>query len=741
MSQKEHENFMRDLLNDFKVEAVEHYQTILNGVLELEKQPDEDRTRKIVETVFRETHSLKGAARVVNLSEIEKLCMSLESVFNSLKKGDCSLSQPMLDLFMQAIGLLNVMLSDAEATGKRTTNMELQQVIRNLEFAQKSGQQLPKSAVVEDHSNVTPVSVVATRYPSDEPEVRDPLFTSDTVRVSTQKLSEILRLSEELIAVKSSLDYYAATLRKINSQYSYYRSHTGADFIQSPAIDQLKKEIDYKLTRVSKEMNQFHFTSSRLIDELVLDVKKTLLQPFKTLTSMVPKLVRDLSKEAAKEVECEINGEDIEIDRRILEEIKDPLIHLIRNAIDHGIEQPQQRQLNGKKPKGEISLLISSLEDRNILLQISDDGKGIDQNQIVETAIRNSYLLREDAETLTEQQIFALIFRSGLSTSTMITDLSGRGLGMAIVEEKITKLGGHISVNSQHLSGTTFNIILPRTLATYRGVLVKVSGQNFTIPTSSVEKVIRIRASEIRTVEEKKCLIMGNETIPLVLLSDVLNLSKSNYKSVVSEYMQVVIITSHSSKVAFIVDKVSAEHEGMVKDMGPQLRNLQVISGATLLGNGKIVLILDVARLVDAGLKRNTFAFSPEETIVADKKEQKKVLVAEDSITIRSMLRTFIESAGYEVKTAVDGLAAYNLLQIQPFDLVVSDIEMPNMNGFELTTKIREHKDFFDIPVVLVTALESADDKQHGLEVGANAYIVKSNFEQSNLIDTIHRLI
>jgi len=425
-----------------------------------------------------------------------------------------------------------------------------------------------------------------------------------------------------------------------------------------------------------------------------------------------------------------------------LEELKDPLIHLIRNCIDHGIETTNERLRKRKPPKGKIELKILQNIDRKIELHLSDDGSGLDKNKIIQAALKSGILSPAEIEKLTDKEVYALIFKSGISTSPIITTVSGRGLGMSIVAEKVAKLGGSIDFESQKDVGTEFILSLPQTITTFRGILVKTSEQQFIIPSYVFERVIRVKNTEISTVESRKSIRYNNETLAISFLSDVLKIPSAKKRNLSEDYFQTIILCFSQKKMAFVVDEIVGEHEGLVKDLGLQLSRVTNISGATILGSGRVVPILNPSELMDSVTQANSsldYAYKTpgkSEDVI-----QKRILVAEDSITVRTLLRNFIESAGYFVKTTVDGMEAFEVIQHDSFDLIVSDVEMPRMNGFELTAKIRENSDHANLPVILVTALETAEDKQRGMEVGANAYITKSNFEKSNLIDTIQRLL
>lgn len=320
-----------------------------------------------------------------------------------------------------------------------------------------------------------------------------------------------------------------------------------------------------------------------------------------------------------------------------------------------------------------------------------------------------------------------------------MTDLSGRGLGLAIVKEKVEKLNGRIEIESQPGAGTTLRMTLPLTLATFRGVVVKVNEHPFVLPSANIRRVARVKKEEIRTIETRESLTLDGRAMSLVRLGEVLDVKAGDNRSEAdTSFEQVVVLGSDELQMAFLVDEILHEQEVLVKPLGRQLLRARNFSGATILGSGKVVPILNVSDLMKSAVKISpTLAGTPVEEL----KKRISVLVAEDSITARTLLRTILESAGYYVKVAVDGVDAFMFLKSEEFDLLVSDVDMPRMNGFELTAKIRADKKLSELPVVLVTALESGEDKKRGIDVGANAYIVKSSFDQSNLLKVVKRLI
>jgi two-component system chemotaxis sensor kinase CheA len=432
---------------------------------------------------------------------------------------------------------------------------------------------------------------------------------------------------------------------------------------------------------------------------------------------------------------------EVEIDKRILEEMKDPLIHLLRNCIDHGIEKPTEREQQGKPRRGMISIAISPGEGNTVEVVVADDGAGIDVMKVKAAAVKCGVLAQKVADKLSDQEAIALIFQSEVSTSPVVSPISGRGLGMAIVRERVEKLSGQISVGTQLQRGTTFRIRLPLTLATFRGILVQAAGRTFVVPTANVERVVRVKRDEIRTVGNRATITLAGRTMALLQLDQALGLPEKTRNGDGPRFLPALVLGGGERQLAFAVDAILNEQEVLFKSLGKQLSRVRNIAGATVLGSGQVVPILNVADLITSA-GGNTVALA--RAAVADGEEtsrRKSVLVAEDSITSRMLLKEILESAGYTVSTAIDGEDAFAVLRKTSVDLVVSDVEMPRMNGFDLTAKIRGDEKHAHVPVVLVTGLESQADRERGIDAGANAYVVKGSFDQSNLLETIRRLI
>jgi two-component system chemotaxis sensor kinase CheA len=473
-----------------------------------------------------------------------------------------------------------------------------------------------------------------------------------------------------------------------------------------------------------------------LADRLLEEVKKALMLPFANILAGFPKMVHDLAYEAGKDIQFHLLGAEMEIDKRILEQIKDPLVHLVRNSIDHGIETPAERVRSRKTPRGAITLSIAQSGGK-VEIQIADDGAGLDVAALKAAAVRAGVLPADAAAALPDSAARQLVFRSGLTTRPEVTAVSGRGLGMAIVREHVLKLGGAISLESVPGLGTAVRITLPLTLATLRGTVVRVAHHEFVIPTANISRLERFPRASVRRVENRDSICLDGTTFALVRLAEVLGLPACPLTSGAGSPDLIALLLRHGqANLACTVDQVLGEQEVLAKPLGQLLPRVRNLSGATVLGSGRIVPILSVPDLCLAASGCTQSAVP-----VLAPVRPKRLLVADDSISIRNLLRSVLESAGYEVQTAPDGAAAFNALQSAPFDLLVSDVEMPRMDGFALAKRIRSEPKLAGLPVVLVTGREAKEDRERGLDAGANAYLVKSGFDQTSLLETVRRLL
>jgi two-component system, chemotaxis family, sensor kinase CheA len=722
------EEFLRSLRATFKVEAAEHLQEIGKGLLHLEKATAPEVQQALIETVFRAAHSLKGAARAVDFTEIESLCQSIEDLFAAWKRRETQPTPSSLDAAHRAID--------------------------------KMAEAIVVSAVAEQPARPAEEAAPASPQP-----VSPITGETETVRITTSSLDARLLEAEEMLAAKLSVDQRAADLGALAGRLELWRKEWARvqprtralrqplvrqrDAAASPDLRGLAEFLDWnhdylrgleeKVTALRRTAEQDRLLIGKLVDDLLENSKKLLMLPLATLGGLLSKLVRDQCRDQGKEAELTMRGEEVTIDKRILEQLKDPLVHLLRNCIDHGIEMPEQRRRAGKPTRAEIKLTVSPVNSTQVEISVSDDGAGIDVEKVKVAAVKRGIVAPNASDQLSEAAALALVFETEVSTSPMITRVSGRGLGLAIVREKAEKLGGRVAIESRRGSGTTIRMTLPLTLATFRGVLVESARRLFILPTAQVERVTRFKPQEVQTVEGRRTLALNGRAVALVDLAEVLQLPSTPQKPGAPEAIPILVLGAGEQRVAFVVDAVLDEREVLVKRLAKPLSRVRNIAGATVLGSGEVAPILNVADLLKSARTAGSgMRTAPAATPSAA--PAKRILVVEDSITSRMLLKGILESAGYDVKTAVDGIDGFTALRAERFDLVVSDVEMPRMDGFDLTARIRADRALAELPVVLVTALESREDRERGIDVGANAYLVKSNLDQSNLLEALRRL-
>lgn len=723
------EEFLKLLRSTFRVEAAEHLQAIANGLVAIENTVDATARTPLIETVFRAAHSLKGAARAVDFNEIESVCQSLESLFASWKRDATALTPSSLD----AAHLAHDRMSES-----------INGPIRVIE---------PAAAA--------PTPLAATAPPAaSAPAAMTMPADQETVRVAVRALDARLLEAEELLTAKLAATQRATDLDALGSTFDGWRQewskvqrdaralrHHSDGALSRDANESLAEFLDFnhewlralesRVAHLRRGAEQDRLAVGKLVDDLLVNSKKLLMLPVATLTAGFPKMVRDLCRELGKDAELVIRGEDVQVDKRILEEMKDPLTHVLRNAIDHGIETAESRRRAHKTPRATITLSVSPINGHLVEFSVRDDGAGIDREAVKAKAVERGLITPEAAAQLDDEAAAALVFETDLSTSPMITQVSGRGLGLAIVREKTEKLGGRLVLESSPGAGTTMRMTLPMTLATFRGVLVEAARRTFVVPTAHVERVTRFRPADVRTVEGRDTLAHNGRALALASLAQVLDLPPAPPTG--TEVTPALILGAGADRIAFAVDAVIDEREVLVKRLEKPLVRVRNVAGATVLGDGAVAPILNVTDLLRTARRAPSLRLVPR-PVKSAPAAAKRVLVAEDSITSRMLIKGILESSGYEVKTAVDGIDAFTQLRTGQFDVLVSDVEMPRLNGFDLTARVRADADLAELPVVLVTALASREDRERGIDVGANAYLVKSNLDQSNLLEALQRL-
>jgi len=743
--------FLKKLREAFQIEATEHLEDVSNTLLSLEKNPGLLQSQASIEKMLRNFHSLKGSSRAVNLESIEKTCQEIESILVEHKSTSLELSAELTDdLYKLACAMLVCVTSLDLASGIASGEAELDKLMTGALSRVSTAPILEPGPKMGDESapEVIPQHTIAS-------------LSTGTMRVSVDRMEEIVKRLEELVYAKlvadqrlTDCDDLQSILGKWTRQWHRIRpeveneaqksGHKQKNYIQEfiDLHDSFVGRLQEKLLNLETSFQQEKRITHNLVDGLLEKSRELTMTPFSVLQDLFERIIRDISKQQQKDVKFFLRGGETEIDRHILDEFKEPMIHLIRNSIDHGIESTAQRQKQGKPAQSNIRVNLAMIDSGKVEISIKDDGRGIDLEKIKERAISLRIITPEKAAETSEQQLYSLIFRSSFSTKDEVSDISGRGIGLAIVKETIEKLGGQIEVDSKLGEGTTFRLIVPVRRATMFGVTAVVDNQTLVVPTSAIRSAIRVRDCDSRIVQGRWTLTFGERLVPMVWLADILDLdNKVDHEEAVA-----LICGKGDYPVAILVEEVTGEQEVAVSPLPTPLTRVRHITGATLLKTGDLAAVVNVNDVLSSAHLLGSNADALEARRARKAKagtgaSTKKILVTDDSITSRVLLKNILESNDYQVEVANDGEDAWQKLQTKRFDLLITDVEMPKMSGFELTKKVRTESTFSDIPIIVVTSLASLEDRKTGVEVGASAYFVKSNFEKSNLIDMVKRLI
>jgi two-component system chemotaxis sensor kinase CheA len=740
------DDLVQRLMVTFVGELEDHARTLERDLLALEKKPAPKKKSELFASLFRTAHSLKGSARTVRVNLLETTGHHLEEVFAAARDGRLPVDAIFFELLLATVDAIG------DAGHRLRTNGSLaggplEGMIRRLAMAMRPREEAPPSAPVE-------AGIVA------QPAAEE---WSGVVRVPAEKLDALLAQTGEMLMVRHRAEDRGKAAEALQElMAAWHREHRRVEHVTAQLLrhdtrpEGLSKKdgmtqrrlLEAAVRKNRDVLSRIEGNLERLVTDLVEDrrvieqtatpldiaVRRTRMVPFAVGCDGLERLVRDLTARDDKKVRFGLEGGDIELDRSIVEGLKDPLLHLVRNAVDHGIESSAARRAAGKPEIGRVTVAAAVCGPR-VEVIVSDDGQGLDT-----AAIRDQLGKRALAVPADDMDAAQSIFLPGLSTSQTITAISGRGVGLDVVKTRLTSMRGTVDVSFKVGQGTKLSLVMPLTLTSVRIILVEASGQIYAIDTVSVHRVLRIGADDIRSIEGRKVLLIAGVPVPLVTLTEALGFRGSAALAEGAK-IPVVVLAAGNRLTAFVVDGLQSEREVVVRALGPRLRNLKYVSGGTILPDGRVALILNTPDLIRHALNLPAAAGLPATVATAPRSARKRLLVADDSVTVRTLQKNILESAGYDVMAAVDGMEAWHLLSEKGADLVVSDVEMPRMDGFSLTEAIRDSRRFRDLPVILVTALESDADRTRGLAAGADAYCLKSAFDQKDLLATIARLL
>jgi len=763
----------KDFILIFKTEMEERLAKLDKGLVELEKDTN---NLELLKGLNMEAHTIKGAARVIGCFEIQDIAHRIEDVFDEIAHKklifNSSVAQIIFKGFDTIRFALEKVLKDEKAdvsgicselegwlSGKAKDKNKKLEVAKqpDEETAEQEKEDLREA---KDESR----SITVKQETQEQLRKEENVTHEEYVRVPINRVDRLLNLVGEMVInkVKSSQKINQAkrlsrstkeVQKKISVLSEKIKSKISQEDGENGEIGRLLSECNVNIERLKEEfMGLYESISSEtyrldlVVDELQSRMKEIRMHPLSIIFEGFPRMVRDIAFQQKKKVALEINGKETELDRKVLELIKVPLIHILRNCIDHGIEDDDSRKVLGKPRHGTIKISASH-KAGNVVIVIEDDGRGIDIEEIKQSAVKKQLVSHDELEMMTDSEVKNIVFMNGYSTSPIITDVSGRGVGLDVVRHDIENLKGQIILDTEKDKGTTFTLILPLTIAIIKVLLIKTQGLIFAVPIISVAESLDLDGKEIFTIEGKMAIQVQGHTIPIVKLHEVLGIpfmlaedeENKDQSSKISKDKSLIIIDSLEKRVGFVVDEIVGEEEIFIKSLGNHLGKIKNVSGATILGTGEVVVILDVVDLITQSALSYSRGMGRKK-MVKNKKE-KRILVVEDNLSTRELEKSMLEAQGYLVNTAVDGLDGLDKITTGKYDLIVSDVKMPRMDGFDFCEKVKNNDEYKDIPVIIVTSLEKEEDKRRGIEVGAAAYILKKAFDQMNLLDTIERLI
>ena len=742
-------------MNLFMEETTDSYQSLVNSLIKIEKYPQ---NKKEIESAYNQIHALKGSARMIKHNEMDSLSLAMEQILSGVMGKKIIITAPLISTLLSGADFIKIFIHQIGSEMNPPYNWQNSDEALPKDIDQEAFKKLIASINL---FNPTPTEV-STKKPElkkgHKPgEEASAIQQKSTVRVSSEKLDRLMEEVGELLIMKlkaqqrvthvqsiindcnSAKQAFKKDKRSIHLNQAKLQNDNASEIMKNHILTEFENKISYfydRLDSLHRTLSDDSHQLSLIIENLQDDIKKTRLLPFHTIMSAFPKMVRDISVSENKKVRFEFSGGDIELDKYILEEIKSPLMHMLRNSIDHGIEPPDERIKSNKTEDGTIKIILSQ-KGNNAIIEIIDDGSGMDIEDIKGSAVKKGLYTEKEVHQMKERQIMNIIFQPGFSTSQIITDISGRGIGMDVVKAAIEKLNGTIDIETSKNTGTRFILTIPLTLSITHAIKFFIGNEICYIPINMVERIIKVEEKNLPTIEGRLAVHYNGSTIPYVRMQQILDISESDKKDD-SERLAVILKTGNTM-AAFAIDKFIGEEDITIKGLGNYMKRVRNVSGVTIMSDGNIAPILNVTDMINT-IQLRGITSARRKIEKTDTKKNLSILVVDDSIMTRTLEKNILESYGYDVVTAIDGQDAILKMQEKNFDVIVSDVQMPNMGGLELTEKIKQDNRYSKIPVILVTAMESDEDKKRGIQVGADAYIVKSSFDQSNLLTTIKRL-
>ncbi|WP_299040823.1 chemotaxis protein CheW [uncultured Campylobacter sp.] len=765
---------MQEILEDFLVEAFELIEQIDHDLVELEANPED---LELLNRIFRVAHTVKGSSSFLNFDVLTKLTHHMEDVLNKARHGELKITPDIMDVVLESVDMMKALLRSIRERGNDTdAGVSITDICHRLTAINEG-----RDPNADENRQAQPQEETQSKPQEDsQPESQSAMDQEPEVDVNSLSEAEVEAEIERLLKVRKAEDQARRDKQKQNSEQSAVQTpestpapaptpaakpapkkeskesnapaHSSASAVEQTIRVEVKRldnlmnligelvlgknrllkiyddvEERYEGEKFLEELNQVVSALSLVTTDIQLAVMKTRMLPIAKVFNKFPRMVRDLSRELGKQIDLEISGEETELDKSIVEEIGDPLVHIIRNSCDHGVESPKERLAAGKPEKGIIQLKAYN-EGNHIVVEIVDDGKGIDALAVKMKALERGLITEREVDSMSDKEAYSLIFKPGFSMAKQVTNVSGRGVGMDVVKTNIEKLNGIIDIDSEVGKGTIIKLKIPLTLAIIQSLLVGSQEEFYAIPLASVKETVRVPVDNIYTIEGKNVLRLRDEVLSLVRLSDLFGV-KQVFES--GDQTYVVVINVADSKLGIIVDSLIGQEEIVIKSLGNYLQNIRGIAGGTIRGDGKVTLIVDVGMIMDMAkeIKVDIRASMESNSQMAKKEKPSdyKVLIVDDSKMDRTMMQKSLEPIGVTVIEATNGIEALNIIKSgeHSLDAMLIDIEMPRMDGYTLAGEIRKYSKYRNLPLIAVTSRTSKSDRLRGVEAGMTEYITK----------------
>jgi two-component system, chemotaxis family, sensor histidine kinase and response regulator WspE len=742
------------MLELFRVECENQAAVLTSGLLELERKPA---APALLETLMRAAHSLKGAARIVNVQAAVDVAHAMEDLFVLAQAGTLVLRQAEIDLLFRGIDLLLQVakLSDPGATPlDEARAKEVEIFVASLaDVKARRAQATPPaeaSSTLVGALEPTPSALEPGAQPILAP---NPPVPERVVRLTAENLNRLLGLAGESLVESRWLRPFSNALQRLKRQQSELsdrleglRHHLGEGEL-SPRVEHQLDELAREMSRGQQlledrlqELDLFDRRSAQLSQRMYLEVLRTRMRPFGDGVSRFPRMVRDLARSLGKDVRLEVTGENTPVDRDVLERLESPLAHLLRNAVDHGCESPAERQAAGKPPQGTIRLDARHSAGM-LVITVTDDGPGVALQRVRETVLQQRLTSPTAADSLSEAELLQFLVRPGFTLKDTVTEISGRGVGLDVVQNMVRAVRGSLRLGTQEGHGLRVQLQLPLTLSVLRALLVEVAGEPYAFPLGQITRAVKLRREMIEVVENRHHFHLAGQQIGLVATHQVFDYGEIKLPA---NDLPVVVLGDRHTRYGLVVDRFLGERELVVHPLDTRLGKVKDISAAALMEDGSPVLIVDVDEMLQS--VRTLVAEHPLEGFAPNRLElgrrpQKRVLAVDDSLTVRELVRKLLTSHGYAADVAVDGMDAWSAVQAGSYDLVITDVDMPRLDGIELAALIKKDARLRSVPVMVVSYKESQEDRMRGLEAGADYYITKGAFHDETLLQAVVDLI